>query len=969
MRKVIIHYHRDDQDYERWGVWLWPEGYGGRWVDFTETDYFGRIAAYEVPKEHRRLGFVIRGASWEKDVDQDRYIEAFRKDVAEVWLISGDPTIYLAPPAHLRNDIRVFDELKVTFHYYRHDGDYTGWNLWIWGDQEPGRKLQFTGSDSFGRVARTVLRQQTDGGQLGFVIRKSVLGEVWVSRDGDQDRHVPLFETSEHGMLDIWLMQDDPLIYYSAADVDRTPRLIRASLEDAQTIRVETYLPVQPDLGENWGFELFPSGKDREYGVPIKEVRPCYAQGRSPRLLVIETQAPPDLRQEHILRHKTHGQVRVTYGGIFSTAIFQREFHYSGNDLGVTYSQGQTTFKVWAPTARNMQVVIYRTADQKKGERIPLQLGDHGVWWGTLRGDLDGLYYNYLVTHGEETREVVDPYARATGVNGQQGQIVDLEKTNPEGWEQFPWLELASPADAVIYEVHVRDFSASLNSGIQAQGQYLGFVEEGTRTPSGVSTGLDHLKELGITHVHLLPVFDFATVDEENPNASYNWGYDPLNYNVPEGSYASDPVDGRVRIRELKTMIQGLNRVGIGCIMDVVYNHTFHSIGSSFNELVPGYYYRHHQDGSFSNGSGCGNELADERSMVRKFIVDSVTFWAKEYKFAGFRFDLMGLHHIQTMQAVRRALDLIQPQIMIYGEGWAAASSTLSENERALKENTAYIPGIASFCSDLRDGIKGHVFRTEEGGFIQGQGYEETLKFGIIGAVQHPQVDYSKILYSFGPWAVSPTQSVVYAEAHDNLTLWDKLLCTTPSGAIEERLKMMRLAHAIVLTSQGIPFFHAGQDFARTKGGDPNSYQSPDHVNQLDWERKGEFLELFTYTKRLITLRKSRPAFRLRSGVEVMSHLRFLNLPRRNMVGYVLGPHAGGDSMERIVVLFNSTPAAVQVVIPEISPGKVWEVLANGEDVGDLGCVQGPKVWVEAISPLILGSREAVDEKMGGITN
>lgn len=968
MRKVIIHYHRDDQDYERWGVWLWPEGYGGRWVDFAEADYFGRIATCQVAKGHR-VGFVIRGASWEKDIDQDRYIETFKGDVAEVWLVSGDPTVYLAPPAHLRKDIRVFEELRVTFHYYRHDGNYTGWNVWIWGGQESGRRLQFVGNDSFGQVARTILKQQTDGGQLGFIVRKSLLGESWLARDGSQDRYIPLYEASDDGTLDVWLMQDDPQIYYNEADVDRTPRLLRASLEDAQTIRVETYLPVEPSQGQDWGFSLVSQGKSGEKAAAIEEVRPCYTQGPSPRLLLIGTKDPLDLHKEYLLRHVTHGQIRVTFGGVFSTDAFHREFHYSGNDLGVTYSQNETTFKVWAPTASQMQVVVYPRHDQVQGKCTPLQLGEKGVWYCTIKGDLEGQYYNFLVTHGDETCEVVDPYARAVGVNGLRGQIVDLQKTNPQGWEELPRLELASPTDAVIYEAHVRDFSSAPNSGIQRKGQYLGFVEAGTKSPAGISTGLDHLRELGITHVHFLPVFDFATVDEENPKASYNWGYDPLNFNVPEGSYSSDPRDGRVRIRELKTMIQALRLVGIGSIMDVVYNHSFHSVGSSFNELVPGYYYRHHRDGSFSNGSGCGNELADERSMVRKFIVDSVTYWAQEYKFAGFRFDLMGLHHIQTMQAVRRALDLVHPQILIYGEGWGAAASTLPERERALKENTVYMPGVASFCNDVRDGIKGHVFRTGEGGFIQGQGNEETLKFGIVGAVQHPQIDYSSILYSRGPWAGLPAQSVVYAEAHDNLTLWDKLLCTTPPGAIEERLKMMKLAHAILLTSQGIPFIHAGQEFARTKGGDPNSYQSPDHVNQLDWDRKGELLELFVYTKKLIELRRARPAFRLRSGGDVVSYLRFFPVPQANVVGYVLGPHAGGDCIERIVVLFNSNPAPVQVRIPEARPGEVWNVLADGEDVGDLRCVQGPEVWVEGISPLILGSREAVHEEVGGVTN
>lgn len=963
MRKVIIHYHREDQDYEGWGVWLWPRGYGGHWVDFTESDFFGKVATCEVPNKNGPLGFVIRGASWEKDIDHDRYIEDFRGDTAEIWLVAGDPSIYLAPPAHLRETVRVFDEMEITFHYHRHDGDYEGWNLWIWGDNEPGRTLPFVAGDAFGHVARTVLKQQTDGGELGFVLRKNIGGDEWAEKDCE-DRFIPLYWTSDDGELDVWLMQEDHHIYYSAEDVDRTPRLTTASLEDVQTIRVETYLSVKGGEDPDWGFKLSFRDEDGQHQVPLAEVVVKTEYGKNPRAFILRTEQPLNLHKKYQLTHATHGTIAVTFGGVFSSGAFFQEFHYSGQDLGVTYSKEETTFKVWAPTAHKLEIVIFRTHDEKKGQRIPLQHGDKGVWSCTLRGDLEGFYYNYLVTHGDEVFEVVDPYARATGVNGTRGQVVDLTMTNPKGWESLPWLPLESPVDAVIYETHVRDMSSSADSGIKAKGQYLGMMEEGTKTPEGIATGLDHLKDLGITHVHLLPIFDFATVDESDPQRQYNWGYDPLNYNVPEGSYASDAVDGRVRIRELKTMIQGLNQAGIGVIMDVVYNHTFHSIASNLNRLVPGYYYRHHQDGSFSNGSGCGNELADERSMVRKFIVDSVTYWAREYKVAGFRFDLMGLHHIETMQAVRRALDGISPEILIYGEGWAATGSTLPEDERAMKENTVHIPGVASFCSDVRDGIKGHVFHTAEGGFIQGQGFEETVKFGIVGAVQHPQIDYGQVLYSRGPWAIAPTQSVVYCEAHDNLTLWDKLLCTTAPEHKHERLKMMKLAHAILLTSQGIPFLHAGQDFARTKGGDPNSYQSPDHVNQLEWERKGEFHELFEYTKALIQLRKERPAFRLRSGPDVRAKLRFLDLPQKNMVGYVLGPHAGGDPLESIIVVFNSNWTPVEIAIPR---GE-WDIIVNGEGVGYLGTISGPKVWVEAISPLVLGGRGVSHDELEGVS-
>ena len=947
MRKVIVHYHREDGNYAPWRLWIWPEGCGGQSVPFTARDYFGRIAVWQVGREHRRIGLLIRGESWEKDIAHDRFIEDFVGDTAEVWLVAGDPQVYLAPPGHLREKIRVFPQLELIVHYYRHDQNYSGWNLWIWEGDGKGRQVNFTEQDEYGVKARLVLQEQSDAGELGLIVRRSVQGQAWAAKDGSRDRHIPLYRASDQGRLEFWLMQDDPRIYYREGDVDRTPRLTLAALEDTSTIRAECHLPVYVS-GQNWGFALYQGEEE----IPLALVESFYTQG-SPKTFILKTAYPLDLTKRYRLCHATHGELQVSLGRAFDSAEFQAAFHYDGADLGVTLTPNKTMFKVWAPTADRLEVVLYAAGEGGTGRKTPMTLGEKGVWSAAIPENLEGLFYTYLVTHGSETYEVVDPYAKGAGVNGRRGQIVDLAKTNPPGWEKVESPPLENPVDAVIYEVHVRDISSAPSSGIKARGQYLGLVERETKTPSGIATGLDHLIDLGVTHVHLLPIFDFATVDEADPQGSYNWGYDPLNFNVPEGSYASDPTDGRVRIRELKKMIQGLSEAGIGVIMDVVYNHTFHCLESSFHKLVPGYYYRHDARGGFSNGSGCGNELADERSMVRKFILDSVVYWAKEYKLAGFRFDLMGLHHLDTMREVRRALDEVNPGILIYGEGWAAGGSTLPEFRRAVKENTNRMTGIASFCNDLRDGIKGHVFHTKEGGFIQGQGLEESVKFGLVGAVQHPQVDYGRVLYSKGPWAWHPSQSVAYAEAHDNLTLWDKLLCTTASEDHAQRLKMIKLAHTIILTAQGIPFLHAGQDFARTKGGDPNSYQSPDHVNQLDWERKGEFLELFMYTKGLIELRRSRPAFRLRTGEEVRRFLQFLEVPR-GVIGFALGPHAGGDSFETILVFFNSNQEDQEVAVD----AGCWEVLVSDQGVGHLSIVTGPKVVVPALSPLILARED-----------
>ncbi len=581
-----------------------------------------------------------------------------------------------------------------------------------------------------------------------------------------------------------------------------------------------------------------------------------------------------------------------------------------------------------------------------------------GIWRTAVAGDCHGLYYNYGVTRQDTSFEVVDPYARAAGVNGERGMVVDLVRTNPVGWEKVKRPVLPDPVDAIIYELHVRDFSTYPHSGIEHQGKFLAFTETGTRGPQGVRTGLDHLVDLGITHLHFLPIFDYASVDEaEQEQPQFNWGYDPKNYNVPEGSYATDPFNGAVRIRELKAAIQSLHERGIGVIMDVVYNHTFNSWDSCLNRLVPGYYYRMNSDRSFANGSGCGNELASERPMVRKLIIDSVCYWAQEYWVDGFRFDLMGLHDLETMRQIRSALDQVAPGCIIYGEGWTGGPSPLPASQAALKGNARQVPGIAFFNDSARDGIKGDVFNRREAGFVNGQaGLEESVKFGITAATRHPQVNYERVNYDHQPWAEAPNQAVIYCEAHDNLTLWDKLVATNGEESEEQRIRRHKLGGAIVLTSQGIPFLHAGQEFLRTKGGNANSYLAPDQVNWLDWARKARYHEVYAYYQGLIRLRKAHPAFRMRHTEQIQAHLHFLDLPSQ-LVGYTLDQHANGDPWRVIIVLFNArtTPTAMAL------PANEWVVVVDSRQAGTkaLGYINGSQVEVEPLSALILVDRES----------
>lgn len=596
---------------------------------------------------------------------------------------------------------------------------------------------------------------------------------------------------------------------------------------------------------------------------------------------------------------------------------------YNGRDLGLTYSKTQSSFKVWAPTATALKLRFYKagaggdaiaTHDMKKDKE--------GTWLIDVKGDQYGRYYTFsAMIDGKWMDEVPDPYAKATGINGKRGMVIDLSRTNPTGWLQDKTTPLANPTDAVIYELHVRDASIAASSGIKAKGKFLGLTETGTVNAAGLSTGLDHLKEMGVTHIHLLPFFDYNSVDETQPDKKYNWGYDPLNYNVPEGSYATDAADGAKRIKELKELVEAFHANGLKVVMDVVYNHTGVTDNSNFNQLVPGYYYRHTADGKLSDATACGNETASERAMMRKFIVESMAYWVNEYHIDGFRVDLMGVHDITTMNLASRELNKIKPGILLYGEGWTAGSSPLPDSARALKKNVAKLEKIAVFSDDIRDGIKGSVFDHEDRGFVSGKpGMEESIKFGIVAALQHPQVDYSKVNYSKAPYAMQPSQTVTYAECHDNHTLWDKLAISAKDATEAQRKEMHKLALSIVLTSQGIPFLHAGTEFLRSKKGVENSYESPDNINEIDWDQKTANKDVTDYVKGLIQLRKAHPAFRIKDKAAITANVRFISTGY-GIIIYEISARTVGDSWQKILVCLNGNTS------PKTAPliGK-WEV-------------------------------------------
>lgn len=581
---------------------------------------------------------------------------------------------------------------------------------------------------------------------------------------------------------------------------------------------------------------------------------------------------------------------------------------YPRTDLGLTYSARGSVLKIWSPTSIEAEWILYETGEGGTPiVRIPMVRGPKGTWTGRVMGDQQGKYYTVRVRHGNNwSDEVVDPYVKATGVNGKRGHIIDLKSTNPVGWSTDRAPAFENKTDAIIYELHVRDASIHPSSGIRQKGKYLGLTELGTKSPDGLATGLDHLAELGITHVHLLPVFDFYSVDERDPDKRYNWGYDPLHYNVPEGSYATDAYDGAVRIKEFKQMVQALHMKGIRVIMDVVYNHTALTETSNFNQLVPGYYYRQDEKGGFSNASACGNETASERPMFRKFMLESMRYWVEEYHIDGFRVDLMGIHDIETMNLISSELHRIKPDILIYGEGWTAGKSPLPDAKRALKANAHQLDRIAVFSDDVRDGIKGSVFDHHDRGFISGKpGTEQSIRFGVVASLPHPQVDMSRVNYSKQAYAEAPHHTITYAECHDNHVLHDKLSISVSDRTDSIRAEMHRLALGMLLTSQGIVFLHAGTEFRRTKKGVENSFESPDSINAIDWNLKYIAGDFYQYVRGLIQLRKEHPAFRFSETEKLIQSIRFDESDTSAVVSFQIEGSRVKDTWQQIRVRYN----------------------------------------------------------------
>ncbi len=816
---IKLHYHRPDGKYDGWDVWLWEQNKDGAGYAFSDEGG-DKVATMQVSPGVTAVGFIVRTAAWEKDINEDQFI-----DIAEI--VSG------------------------TVHIYVESG-VKGYTKEYGSDAVVGIKVKSAKYNMDGTVSVTMTANPE--------------GEI-------------------EALLQV--KQGDALI-------------------DIKEIK---------------------TGGDKEYILTLAKELDVYGKG-------------------YYVSFEGNDYA-ITMPVVFSTPEFEEQFTYTGNDLGAVWTKEKTVFKVWAPTAAEVSVNLYSSGTEGTDDLIDTVLmksEEKGIWTATVDRDLNGTYYTYVALVDGEVREACDPYARTTGVNGKRAMVIDLDSTDPEGWDNDADPHAGNNiTDAIIYEAHIRDLTINGEANVKNKGKYLGLAETGTKTGSGISTGLDHIKELGITHIHLLPVYDFGSVDESSAINRYNWGYDPVNYNVPEGSYATDPYNGEVRVKEFKTMVKALHDNGISVVMDVVYNHVYSAGDFCFNKLVPGYFSRV-KDGVYSNGSGCGNDTATERSMVRKYIVDSVLYWADEYHIDGFRFDLVGLMDTDTINEIVKTVHKTHPNVIFYGEGWSLTTNVTKEGvELATQVNSKLTPEFAYFNDTIRDALKGSVFNTAAG-FVSGaDGYEAKLWRCFAG---------------LDTWCPAPSQTINYASCHDNNTLFDRLRLSCKDADEAKIIKMNNLAAAVYMTAEGVPFLSAGEEMLRTKTNkdgsfNSNSYNAGDGVNTLKWATLSEkkYADVFEYYKGLIAFRKAHPALRLMTAEESKASVEVLKEFNDGIVGFAVTGGQAGENAEKMYLFFNANEEAAKYTLPE---GE-WDVFINGGKAGteSLGKVSG-EITVEPLAALVV---------------
>lgn len=834
--------------------------------------------------------------------------------------------------------VKAAEDLVLKLHYHRPDGVYDGWDVWLWEEGGDGAGYEFVEEDGEMVATKVITPGVTS---VGFIVRTA----DW-TKDIDADQFIDISEMVS-GTVHIYVESGvEGYTKEYGEDAVKGTKLTKARYDnESGKITVSMTGEIEGDI--NSVFDIVaPEGtvailEGTESGQFTYELTPA---------------EPLELTKNYNIIYEGN-EYKITMPNIYSTESFEKEYTYTGDDLGATWTSEKTSFRVWAPTADAVKVNLYASGTEGTDdllEQLEMSPDVNGTWVAEKEGDLNGTYYTYTVTVGGAENEACDPYARTTGVNGKRAMVIDLASTNPEGWEEDSDPHAGAPFnDAVIYELHVRDISSDESSGITNVGKFLGVSETGTTTPSGIPTGLDHIKDLGITHLHLLPVYDYGSVDETMlDKAQFNWGYDPVNYNVPEGSYSTDPYNGEVRVKEMKQMVQQLHENDISVIMDVVYNHVYNASEFCFNKIVPDYFSRVDEDGKYSSGSGCGNDTASERSMVRKYIVDSVKYWADEYHIDGFRFDLVGLIDTETINEIIEEVHKDHPNVVFYGEGWTMDTAVTKDGYTMTTQlNSTETPEFAFFSDTIRDALKGSVFDTTELGYVSGAaGKEETIEKCFMGMPD---------------WCTTPAQSINYTSCHDNLTLIDRIARSTPSAQREDRIKMNNLAAAIYLTAEGIPFMQAGEEILRSKvksdgGFDENSYASSDAVNSIKWSNleQEEYQNVYNYYKGLIAFRKEHAALRLTTAEDVENNVTAVTGLEANVVAFHVNGGVNGETSDGLFVIFNANNAETEVDLPEGN----WDVYINGEKAGTevLATITNGKAVVEPISAMVLVKSDAV---------
>ena len=821
------------------------------------------------------------------------------------------------------------NSVVIKLHYHRPDGDYTDWSVWFWNFGQEGVDIPF--ADENGEKVAT-FEVAPGVTQVGFIVKLP----NWAAKDVNEDQFIDVTAYTS-GTVHVYV-ESGIKGYTTVLGDDIVSGIKPTSVTYKESHVVQVIMTASIGDGKD-AFTLM--GPDGE--VPLTGIN------ASGTMYTLVPEAPLNPFGSYKLIYNDE-EYEVTMPNIYSTESFEAEYTYEGKDLGATWTKDKTSFRLWAPTASSVTINLYESGTPGTGdliEQIAMTPDVNGTWIAEKEGDLNGVYYTYLVEVNGTVREACDPYARATGANGKRAMVIDLDSTDPEGWENDTDPNAGiNITDAVIYELHVRDLSIDESSGIENKGKYLGLIETGTVNAQGIPTGLDHMKDLGITHLHLLPVYDYGSVDETRLDLpQFNWGYDPVNYNVPEGSYSTDPYNGAVRVAEFKQMVQGLHDNGISVVMDVVYNHVYSSDSFCFNQVVPGYFSRITALGTYSNGSGCGNDTASERSMVKKYIVDSVLYWVEEYHIDGFRFDLVGLIDTVTINEIIAEVHKEHPNVIFYGEGWTMTTLVTKDGyTMTTQQNSAQTPEFAFFSDTIRDALKGSVFNDMETGYVSGsQGLATRIQSCFLGMPN---------------WCKSPTQSVNYASCHDNLSLFDKLTISTPDATVEERIRMNNLAAAIYMTSQGIPFMQAGEEMLRSKplgdgSFDHNSYSSSDAVNSLKWDLLNDevYQDVYHYYKGLIAFRKAHPALRMTSAEEVQANITAISGLDNNVAAFRINGGVNGEESKGLFVIFNPNETQTTVTLPE----GTWAIYINAEEAGTtpLGTVQG-EVTVDAISAMVL---------------